>query len=236
MCVLPDMNYFVVGTTERDLIFYDINSHTYTGSIIINHFPANLTTIDYRMDMKNSSQSAIFCGDSLGNLFIFQTKDQYKPMFHISDLTYNKKTESIRNYSFLRIINNEYLTVSIISFYNLHYDWIVQIKWINDLNLFVSCALTSKKSLYIGDLNKKTEKYAAIKKGFSVFDYCKAHRSIVTGGNDGIIYFWDPFFTERTAAILRGHNSSITHLVIDNQDDHIISIDKGKSKIFHLLS
>jgi c-di-AMP phosphodiesterase-like protein len=60
----------------------------------------------------------------------------------------------------------------------------------------------------------------------------KAHRSIVTGGNDGIIYFWDPFVTERAAAILRGHNSSITHLVVDNRDDHVISIDKGKSKIF----
>lgn len=173
MCVLPDMNYFAVATTERDLIFYDINSHTYTGSIIINHFPASLTTIDYRMNIKNSSQSAIFCGDSSGNLFIFQGKDFYKPMFHISDLTENMKKDSIRTYSFLRIIHNEYLTITAISFYNLHNDWIVQIKWINDLDLFVSCALTSTKSLYIGDLNKKTKKYAEIKKGFAVFDYCK---------------------------------------------------------------
>lgn len=60
----------------------------------------------------------------------------------------------------------------------------------------------------------------------------KAHRSIVTGGNDGVIYFWDPFVTERPAAILRGHNSSITHLVIDNREDHVISIDKGKSTSF----
>jgi len=58
----------------------------------------------------------------------------------------------------------------------------------------------------------------------------KAHRSIVTGGNDGIIRFWDPFVTERAAAILRGHNSSITHLVVDNREAHVISIDKGKSK------
>jgi hypothetical protein len=166
------MNYFVIATTERDLIFYDINSHVYTGSIIINNFPASLTTMDYRMNIKDSSQSAIFCGDSLGNLFIFQTKDPYKPMFHISDTTHNMKIGSIRYYSFPRIVNNEYSTVSIISFCNLHYDWIVQVKWINDLDLFVSCALTSIRSLYIGDLHKKTEKYAIAKKGFGVFDYC----------------------------------------------------------------
>ncbi|CAF1256928.1 unnamed protein product [Adineta steineri] len=231
MCVLPDMNYFVIATTERDLIFYDINSHIYTGSIIINHFPASLSTITYRMNLKNSFQSAIFCGDSLGNLFIFQAKDQYKPMFHISDTIHHMKSESIRYYSFPRIINNEYLTISVIKFCNLHYDCIVQIKWINDLDLFVSCALTSNRSLYIGDLHKKTEKYAMAKKGFGVFDYCTAHRSIVTGGIDGIIRFWDPFVTERAAAILRGHNSSITHLVVDNREAHVISIDKGKNII-----
>ncbi|CAF4900078.1 unnamed protein product [Rotaria sp. Silwood1] len=225
------MNYFAIATTERDLIFYDINSHTYTGSIIINHFPASLTTIDYRMNIKNSSQSAIFCGDSLGNLFIFQAKDPYRPMFHISDLIHYMKTDSRRNYSFPRIVNNEYLTVSVISFCNLHNDWIVQVKWIDDLDFFISCALTSTRSLYIGDLNKKMEKYAVTKKGFAVFDYCKAHRSIVTGSNDGVIRFWDPFVTERAAAILRGHNSSVTHLVVDNRENHIISIDKGKNII-----
>lgn len=59
----------------------------------------------------------------------------------------------------------------------------------------------------------------------------QAHRSIVTGGNDGTIRFWDPFITERAAATLRGHNSSITHLVIDNREAHVISIDKGKSPL-----
>lgn len=173
MCVLPDLNSFVVGTTERDLIFYDINSHIYTGSIIINHFPASLTTLDYRMDFKKTHQSCIFCGDSLGNLFILQARNSSKPMFHISDLTDEIKTGSIRTYSFPRMVNDEYSTVSIIRFCHLHDDWIVQIKWIDDLDLFVSCTLTSKRSLFIGDMNKKTEKYAAIKKGFGVLDYCQ---------------------------------------------------------------
>lgn len=176
MCVLPDMNYFVIATTERNLIFYDVNSHTYTGSIIINHFPANITTIDYRMNLKDFSQSSILCGDSLGNIFIFQSKDSYKPMFHISDQTQNIKSESIRIYSFLRLIQNEYLTISVICFDNLHTDSIIQIKWIYDLNLFVSCTITSKKSLFIGDLNKQTKKYAHIKKGLTVLDYCKVNK------------------------------------------------------------
>ncbi|CAF5036644.1 unnamed protein product [Rotaria sp. Silwood1] len=96
-------------------------------------------------------------------------------MFHISDLIHYMKTDSRRNYSFPRIVNNEYLTVSVISFCNLHNDWIVQVKWIDDLDFFISCALTSTRSLYIGDLNKKMEKNAVTKKGFAVFDYCFIH-------------------------------------------------------------
>ena len=61
----------------------------------------------------------------------------------------------------------------------------------------------------------------------------KVHRTIVTGGHDGVIRFWDPFVTERPAAVLSGHSSSILHLVIDNREDHVISIDKGNSKSVH---
>lgn len=173
MCVLPDLNSFIVATSERDLIFYDINSHVYAGSIVIHHFPASLTTLDYRMDLKNSHQSSIFCGDSLGNLFVLQGKDASKSMFHISDLAQEIQTGSIRTYSFPRMVNQEYSTVSVICFCHLHDDWIAQIKWIDDLDLFVSCTVTSKRSLFIGDINRKTEKYAAVKKGFGVLDYCK---------------------------------------------------------------
>jgi hypothetical protein len=173
MCVLPDLNSFAVATTERDLIFYDLNSHVYSGSIVIQHFPANLTTLDYRMDLKNAHQSSIFCGDALGNLFVVQGRDSSKGMFHISDLAEEIKTGSIRTYSFPRMVNEEYSTVSVMCFCHLHEDWIAHIKWIDDLDLFVSCTHTSKRSLFIGDLSRKTEKYAAVKKGFGVLDYCK---------------------------------------------------------------
>lgn len=172
MCVLPDMNSFAIATTERDLIFYDLNSHVYAGTIVIDHLPASLSTIDYRMNVRDSFRSALFCGDSLGNLFVFQARDPYRPMFHISDQTHPTRTGSIRTYSFPRIVNGDYATVSVTNFCHLHDDWIVQVKWIDDLELFVSCALTSTRSLFIGDIHQKMQKYATAKKGFAVFDYC----------------------------------------------------------------
>ncbi|CAF0923785.1 unnamed protein product [Didymodactylos carnosus] len=231
MCIMPNMNYFAVATTERDLILYDMNSHTYTGSIMVNSFSASLTAIDYRMNIKDAQQSALFCGDSLGNLFVIYPKDKTRPMFHISDHTRGGKTGITRIFNFPRISANEYSTVSVLLFCNLHDDWVAQVKWIPQLNLFASCSLTTKRSLYLGDLEKKTVRYAEARKGFYCFDYCQRHRAVVTGGSDGVVRFWDPFVTEKSGAILRGHNASVTHLAVDNKEDHVISIDKGKNII-----
>lgn len=171
MCLLPDLNLFAVATTDHQLIFYDLNAHSYTGSMMINEFPHSLCALDYRLS--SNDQSAILSGDIDGNVFIFRRKDPHRPMFHISDSIETTKTKSMRTFSLRRILQGESSTVSVVLFCHLHLDAIVQIKWIEDLEFFVSSALTSRKSLFIGDLQKKIEKYAQARKGFTVFDYCQ---------------------------------------------------------------
>jgi WD40 repeat protein len=53
---------------------------------------------------------------------------------------------------------------------------------------------------------------------------------IITGGQDSLIRIWEPFVTSKPSNVLRGHNSSITHLLVDDRDDTLISIDKTQSK------
>jgi hypothetical protein len=172
MCVLPDMNCFAVATSDHDLIFYDINAHVYQGSIVINEFPASLTAVDYHMSIVNSSRvSTLFCGDAQGNVFIFQGKDSLRPMFHISDRTNTMNNGVVRVFSLSKIIHDEYSTVSAIVFCHLHSDAVKQIRWIDDLDLFISCASTSTKSLFIGDLTRKTQRYIMTRKGVTAFDY-----------------------------------------------------------------
>ena len=45
-----------------------------------------------------------------------------------------------------------------------------------------------------------------------------------------MIRIWEPFVSKKPSNILRGHNTSIVHLIIDERDNTLISIDKSQSK------
>lgn len=61
-----------------------------------------------------------------------------------------------------------------ISIQPLHEDWVRKVKFIPNLNSFVSCATTNETSIYIGDLDrKKTNCFFKIRKGIVCFDYDK---------------------------------------------------------------
>ena len=54
---------------------------------------------------------------------------------------------------------------------------------------------------------------------------------IITGGTDRFVKIWEPYVTSRPTNILRGHNSAIAFLQVDEKDDTLISIDKNRSSI-----
>ena len=53
---------------------------------------------------------------------------------------------------------------------------------------------------------------------------------IITGSKDSLIRTWEPFVTSKPSNVLHGHNTSIVHLVVDEKDHTLISIDKSQSK------
>ena len=53
---------------------------------------------------------------------------------------------------------------------------------------------------------------------------------IITGSQDSLIRIWEPYVSKKPTNILRSHNTSIVHLIIDERDNTLISIDKSQSK------
>ena len=53
---------------------------------------------------------------------------------------------------------------------------------------------------------------------------------IITGCQDSLIRIWEPYVSKKPTNILRSHNNSIVHLIIDERDNTLISIDKSQSK------
>lgn len=59
---------------------------------------------------------------------------------------------------------------------------------------------------------------------------------IITGCQDSWIRIWEPFVVSKPSNMLRGHNSPICYLIVDEIGDTLISIDKGKSIYLFLIS
>ncbi|XP_047248313.1 WD repeat-containing protein 49 [Girardinichthys multiradiatus] len=72
-------------------------------------------------------------------------------------------------------------------------------------------------------------------KGVKAFDLCQKHSLLVTGGMDRLLRLWNPRFSEKPTAILKGHSSPIISLCISSEDNQIFSVSTDSTvKIWHI--
>ena len=51
----------------------------------------------------------------------------------------------------------------------------------------------------------------------------------MTGGYDPLIRLWNPFFSRKPVWMMKGHQTSVTHIVVNNKDNSILlSVSKDK--------
>ena len=51
----------------------------------------------------------------------------------------------------------------------------------------------------------------------------------MTGGYDPLIRLWNPFFSRKPVWMMRGHQTSVTHIVVNSKDSSILlSVSKDK--------
>ena len=62
--------------------------------------------------------------------------------------------------------------------------------------------------------------------GIDCFDYSKDLSIIASGGVDHVIRLWDPYVTLKPVAILKGHQSSIIDVAINEDLGQVFSYSK----------
>ncbi|XP_053157119.1 WD repeat-containing protein 64 isoform X2 [Hemicordylus capensis] len=114
----------------------------------------------------------------------------------------------------------------------LHDDWVVKVKYISALNCFGSCSLDSVHSLVLDDLKRLEDNIPirdfSVPRGVNAFTYCGKANIIVTGGDDKILRLWHPNINTKPVGKLMGHLFSITEIVTNEKDQHIISLSAAK--------
>ncbi|XP_072503687.1 WD repeat-containing protein 64 isoform X2 [Notamacropus eugenii] len=114
----------------------------------------------------------------------------------------------------------------------LHNDWVMRIKYIQPLNCFGSCSLDSIHSFVLESLKRLEDNMPvrefSMPRGANTFVYCVKANAIVTGGDDKILRLWHPNISTKPVGKLVGHMFSITELVTNEKDQHVISLSSAK--------
>ncbi|XP_010640959.1 WD repeat-containing protein 64 [Fukomys damarensis] len=114
----------------------------------------------------------------------------------------------------------------------LHNDWVMKVRYIPSLNCFGSCSLDSVHSLVFESLKRLEDNLPvrefAMPKGANTFCYCVKANVIVTGGEDKVLRLWHPYISTKPVGKLVGHMFSITEIVTNEKDQHVISLSSAK--------
>ncbi|KAM5237695.1 WD repeat-containing protein 64 [Ctenodactylus gundi] len=114
----------------------------------------------------------------------------------------------------------------------LHNDWVMKVKYIPALNCLGSCSLDSVHSLVLDSLKRLEDNLPvrefAMPRGANTFCYCSKANVIVTGGDDKVLRLWHPNISTKPVGKLVGHMFSITEIVSNEKDQHVISLSSAK--------
>ncbi|XP_077617881.1 WD repeat-containing protein 64 [Crocuta crocuta] len=114
----------------------------------------------------------------------------------------------------------------------LHNDWVMKIRYITALSCFGSCSLDGVHSLVLESLKRLEDNLPvrefSMPRGANTFCYCTKANVIVTGGDDKVLRLWHPNISTKPVGKLVGHMFSITEIVTNEKEQHVISLSSAK--------
>ncbi|XDB56655.1 hypothetical protein AB1E18_010118 [Capra hircus] len=232
MVCLHNMNLIAIASTDQKIEFFDISSHKCARVFTFTDLDSCVLTMNYWSDYHR----AVFCyGDTKGNVIIFTSDDVTTGLFNPRVLPRTSKWDNWTSVSTRRLLSEKSPMYRSYRLKALHLNWCQQVKFIPQLNLVASCSAIDKSSLVLTVLPSKVPDSLKVsvlnlRKGILCFDYCPDKNVLVTGGYDPLIRLWNPFFSRKPVWLMKGHQTSVTHVVVNSKGSSILfSVSKDKN-------
>ncbi|XP_067040016.1 cilia- and flagella-associated protein 337-like [Acropora muricata] len=226
--VLPNAKKLALSSADREIAFYDCSANSFDKQLVICSLDYCVLTMNYWYCSTKLNEGILLFGDSGGSVYCLKF---FAMVGCLIDLNIGQQIPSVsfRRVNLMDFQQGKYPSVKLIQFKGLHEDWVRKVKYYPSLQSFISCATASNTSMYLGDVGrKKTGSVFRIRKGISSFDYCKEWNVIVTGGVDHYVRLWNPYVTAKATSTLKGHNSAVTHILVNSDKGEIISAAQDK--------
>jgi WD40 repeat protein len=218
--VMNNCNKLVVGTTSRDIWFYDVACTHYTCQYRLFDIPNVPLCFDYWYDEKNpSGTSLLLYGDDSGSVVVFYFLTPHQHLFEPSQRADDK---TIQIYMQDLSHHSRYVHYNIMP--AVHTDWVRQIRFMPSRNSFITCSASPINSMSIRDIERKKKAYVfKLRKGISCFDYSNTWNVIATGSVDHVVRLWNPVSTSKPMALLKGHVTSVLDVFIHEELGQVLS-------------
>ncbi|XP_074662765.1 cilia- and flagella-associated protein 337-like [Tubulanus polymorphus] len=230
---MPNVSMVAIASTQRDIALYDLNASKFEKHYRISGLDHCALCMDYWFDTKDMNKGILLWGDGGGNVCGVKFNEcMLGGLFG----AYPGKQVHGQRIPFPELLKGQAKGVQAYRMTGLHDDWVSQVKYFPTLDSFISCSVSSTNSMYLGDFEqKKSSSYFSVKKGILCFDYSKITNIIVTGGVDHLVRLWNPYVTSKAIVVFKGHAKAVTHVMINNVREQVISIAKDKTiRVFNM--
>lgn len=223
-----NVNMLAVTSTDRDITVFDTQANLFKKRYYITGIDSCITCMDYWADIRDLNKSVMVWGDTSGSVYVLVFECALKG--GLFGAVGGKQT-AFKKISLPEVLRGFHLGVKGYKLGKIHDNWVSEIRYIPELDLFASCCQSSETSMFLGDYNykKKINTYFKVNKGLLAFDYCPENNVIATGGMDYLIRVWNPYVNSKPVVVLKGHCKPVTHIVVNSSRSQIVSIDKGRN-------
>ncbi|KAM9249241.1 EF-hand calcium-binding domain-containing protein 8 [Dugong dugon] len=232
MVCLHNMDLIAIASADQKIEFFDISNNKCDRAFTFMELDSCVLVMNYWSDYDRG----VFCyGDTKGNVFVFTSDNMANGLFNPRILPRASKWDHWITVSMQKLLNEKSTSHKSYRLKAVHPNWCQQVKFIPQLNLVASCSAIEKSSLVLSVLPSKTpdnlkSSVLNLRRGILCFDYFPDKNFLVTGGYDPLICLWNPLFSTKPVWLMKGHQTSVTHILVSNTNSSIlISISKDKN-------
>ncbi|GAB1602852.1 WD repeat-containing protein on Y chromosome-like [Argonauta hians] len=221
---MKNCNKIVVGTSSRELRFYDISTSHFFEEFHLFGMSDVPYCFDYWYDKTNlNSESLLVCGLDSGTLVLFYFK---KPVTQLFETPFKNEPGALKVFiQDLKSQHSKWVRYTCLS--GIHSEMIRQVKYLPENGSIISSSSCPDSSLLISDINRFKHTYVfKSPKGVECFDYNKSMNILVSGSADHNIQLWNPYMTSKPIAVLQGHNTGVIAVALHKALLQIFSLSR----------